>query len=290
MIKVIVSCGFGNQMFQYASAYGMAKHNNTTIASILYDPAKCGESGFELYKFDLPERIRKYYSWGGITLVHYLARIHNKIQTGFNYKYLIESNDDWGVLNQETIKNVDWHVLRGYWQNYKYFDDYRKDIWERFTPQDRYIAKCEKYLDVMTDPTTVCIHYRDYGMGGLDVTNGEFADVNDQYYLDALDKISHLVSIKNVYVFCPPKSEQKCSSCFSGRNIKFANNELNELDDFQQWYLLSQCPNVIIANSTWSWWAAYMHFDHKNIICPIFKNWTEDYYPVEWQRLVINSL
>ena len=75
---------------------------------------------------------------------------------------------------------------------------------------------------------------------------------------------------------------------FKNENFKFS-SEINEIDDFS---LLSLCDHHIIANSTFSWWAAYLNNkENKKIICPekFFglggPQDQQDIYPKEWIKI-----
>lgn len=124
---------------------------------------------------------------------------------------------------------------------------------------------------------SVSIHIR--GGDYLDESKaGKFIGVcNTAYYIRAIKKIMTEQKNPEFFIFTNDKgyAMQIVSQCHLGElgiPVMFAENEE---DAGQDLYLMSQCRHNILANSTFSWWAAYLnHNDGKTVIVP--QHWTND--------------
>jgi len=61
-------------------------------------------------------------------------------------------------------------------------------------------------------------------------------------------------------------------------------SENKTLDDL---FLMSHCKHMIMANSSFSWWAAWLNQNkNKIVICPELGMWSGEFYPEEWDKII----
>lgn len=163
-------------------------------------------------------------------------------------------------------------LLDGYFQSEKYFKPQEDKIRELFYIDD-------KIFDNSEITTSVHIRRGDYQKFS------NFHRVLDlEYYHTAINRIGG-----GNFLFFSDDIEW-AKKTFVSKNFFFSENS-NELDDF---YLMSKCKNNIIANSSFSWWAAYLNKNkNKTIISPKQENWfgvdghkdTQDIIPETWIQI-----
>lgn len=169
-------------------------------------------------------------------------------------------------INNSTNKIVD---LVGYFQSYKY--------WEKHEDLIKSILMPINPLPIQRGKTSIHIRRGDYL---------NFQDCHPiqtlQYYIEAMK----IVPSEKYVIFSDDINW--CKQNFVGDNFEFSEHQ-NEIDDLR--YMISM-ENQIIANSSFSWWAAYLNTNpSKKIIAP--KNWfgsklnhdTKDLCPSDWIRL-----
>ena len=144
-------------------------------------------------------------------------------------------------------------AFKGFFQSYKYFESYEKEIQSLFSPSDKILA----YLNKKYKPNNkVSIHIRrgDY------VNLSEFHhNLNIDYYKNSVDYFrgsEFLVFSDDI---------EWCKKELNGEKFTFVSGEADYID----LYLMSLCKNNIIANSTFSWWAAYLNTNSdKKVVYP----------------------
>ena len=258
MIITKIQGGLGNQMFQYA--YG--KHLATKYNKKLY----CDINFYQyqsLRNFSLQD-------FENIDLDTSVDKIKvnfpiYKIDDDFNYKEISEPNNCG-------------YYLDGYWQSEKYFKESESVIRKQFKPNKNLF---EKILETPgLDTKTVSMHIRrtDY------ITSNGYHPVQSlDYYQNAIDLIG---DYDTLYIFSDDINWCK-------ENLKFNNMIFREGNsDIEDLFLMSMCANNIIANSTFSWWAAWLN-EHpdKKVISP--SKWlgeqtnlnTNDIIPLDWIKI-----
>lgn len=142
----------------------------------------------------------------------------------------------------------------------------------------------ERYSEIknkLGDKPTVSIHMR---RGDYLLPNHHFADLSDgEYYEKAI--VQEFLPIENYNFVIFSNDIEYAKQLFSGDNIWFVEpkGELNFFTDSEKedFALMSRCDNHIIANSSYSWWAAYLCKNpNKKIICPT--NWLKKYHQSSW--------
>ena len=281
MIIVNIEGGFGNQLFSYAFGYSQAKRNNKTLCidtslqdngltrayeldslKIQYDKRLSYRIGRDILSRAVLNKITKRVAIGGGT-------VHISEKTAYEYDPSVVS----------CINNKVYYT--GNWQNYRYFSEYRDELIEMFQPKNADFSDGFKgYEKRMKTPNSVSIHIRrgDYVQIGC--------AVDESYYQSAIDKILKQESEPIFYVFTDDVDYAKAFMYTQKVNFKIVDYEkMNPtLEDF---YLMSYCNKHIIANSSYSWWAAYLSAQDSVVIAPITTLWKSEFYPEHWIKLEV---
>jgi len=254
--------GLGNQMFCIASTLALAAENGT-IATF-------------------PDLRLEHYKYYGETIFHKLNKVGNKDFVSFVYNEVPYTSTIYSKIPfAEGMK------ISGYFQSYKYFDSYKDVIINNFTPTDEIIdkihVKYEKYLNEKI--TSLHIRRGDY------TTRPEYYTTLDtEYYKKALE-----LAGDTDYIFIFSDDIDWCR-----KNINFLKNKnvifVSGQTDVEDLWLMSLAQNNIIANSTFSWWAAYLNRNkNKKVVRPT--KWfgpkrtsnntleTKDLFPEEWIKI-----
>lgn len=188
--------------------------------------------------------------------------------------------------------------LYGYFQSPKYFEHHKDTIFEMIHLEDQRteIRNAYHYFDNLAGPI-ISMHFR---LG--DYKNSQYHNVLDaEYYRSALERMWLLRNAPNhmrILYFCEQEDNADVQQKINHFTMNFPNYEFVKVDDriedWRQMLLMSLCDSHIIANSTFSWWGAYMNPSvTKNVIYP--KQWfgpalarinmeTSDLFPVDWYR------
>ena len=240
-MQVIVKLagGIGNQLFQYVFAKGIA---NKFQAELLVDLSSFVNYSYH-HDFELKKLIPEI-SIADITLYAEKKGI-----------YFLNENIDLS-LNSINILPEDCEILviSGYWQNEKYIDksvinEINKKLYDKY-------EKITTVFDSENRSKFVALHIRrrDYRHMGL---------CSEEYYIGSLQYLMETTNFSYVFLFSdePNYSLYFLNKYFNGK-IKL----IKTGDDFHDLYIMSQCNNIIISNSTYSWWGAYFNENNKNII------------------------
>ncbi len=270
MIIVNVKGGTGNQLFQYALGRHLALKNHDTLLLDSDGLARANETG-DIYrplaldafniekKFATPEQIKKYkYPFGFISKAWRYIRLHllKKTNVAFDEKVLAYQGNMY---------------LDGYWQSPKYFDAIRDVLLKEFTLKNPLSAAAAVFAEQIQQSTAVSLHVRrgDYVKNPRVLK--EFGVCSIQYYEAAISHIEKQVSNPTFFVFSDdiawvqehlPVGSQ--AIFVHGDNIK----------DYEELTLMSMCKHNIIANSSFSWWGAWLN-NHPNKIVIAPTPWFE---------------
>jgi hypothetical protein len=167
-------------------------------------------------------------------------------------------------------------ILEGYWQSEIYFAHIRTQLLKELQPM-----KLPLMPEIVKRPNTVAIHVRrgDY----LHDLRYGFLGVN--YYKNALYVIKQKVNDPLFLIFSD--DPDWCKEFFINENIFFF-DQAHWQKDHLQLYLMSKCSHQIIANSSFSWWGAWLNQNENKVVLrpdQPFKDKTlfyENYYPKDW--------
>lgn len=271
--------GLGNQMFQYAFLISLReKYKQKIYADISSFNGYNLHNGLELEKvFNIklfianPFDIKKLsYATNSYIKQRLCRHLLPKKKTE-----CIESSK--GDFINSVFTNSGDCYYEGYWQNYKYFHDYYNIISNEFTFRfDSLIFENNELLKIVNlyRVYSVSIHIRrgDY------LNSKRFKNIcNIDYYNNAIKKA--LAICPNAYFFIFSNDTDWCkknvTNMITQNKLLFIDWNNNE-NSYIDMYIMTLCRINIIANSSFSWWAAYLNKnDDKIIIAP--EKWTNDY-------------
>lgn len=271
MLSIDIMGGLGNQLFQIMTlmAYSKKYENPFVIEKKTHSPSCTYRN---VYWDNFLNRLEKYL-------------INTKIEFPVYNEKSFEFNELPEISRDENLK------LYGYFQSYKYFDFYKKEIlkdidWNNIKNDVR------KKLHNINFEELISLHFR----------IGDFKNLENhpimplEYYINAIKYIQNEDSKLNILYFCENDDISFVINNYINplknifENITFLQINI-KLDDWEQMICMSLCKHHIIANSTFSWWSAYLAEDNINkIICypdkwfqgALINNKTHDLFPNNW--------
>ena len=233
-----VNGGLGNQMFQIANAYHLSKVYDRKLY-ICKENTTSRTTYWDSIFLKFSENLISHEEYNERKSS---SKIYNWAMYRFEYK---EINLD---------SSVECYCIEGYYQSFKYFDidDFRNMLLLQDFDKVKYNIR----------HNDVALHIR-----RGDYLKKNFHKVlSKNYYENCIHNQNKRCTIGNIYVFSD--DIKWCKENLSFNNIIYV-TESNEITEFS---ILTSFSNIIIANSSFSWWAAYLG-KHTNVFCP--QNWFE---------------
>lgn len=224
IVSPTLAGGLGNQMFEVAAAASLAKDNN---ALLVINPTE----------HILPNQ--------GRNVNNYTANIFSRI--ALDTQAPLKAKYSWDQIYYKPIPFQPNVKLGGHYQSFKYFHHNREYIQELFGPTDEILDKMDDYW------------YKDgfhKEITAIQVRRGDYVKFPDHHPLLSAEYYAKAVKMaapKEVWVFsddinwCKENLHFECP-------VRYVKDE-----DYMELYLMSFCQNVIISNSSFGWWAAYLN-------------------------------
>ncbi|MEI8390333.1 MAG: alpha-1,2-fucosyltransferase [bacterium] len=276
MIIAKLRGGLGNQMFIYAFARHLAHINNTDLKLDLSYYTNYHRD-YELNHFDIIENIA---TEDEIKLLKKLKPKHNEILSFIKYKlknrpvkmlpdksYIL---DDGVSFIPEYMKLPDNVFLEGLFQSEKFFKDIRMIIKKEFTLTEPLQGKNLQFSNHIKSVNSVSLHVRrgDYITNQWAMDNLGLCSL--EYYQKAIEYIESNTEDPHFFLFSDEiewvKKHLKINSSYTTVD---GNNENTGYEDLR---LMSLCNHHITANSSFSWWGAWLGHNHNKIVISP-KNW-----------------
>lgn len=290
--------GLGNQMFQYAVARAQSLEKGVEMALDIsaFSKEKIHQ-GFELERaFGCPFCIAKneeIYAGFGSKAVFHLQRLTSRLPIGLTDKmrtgmqFIREPYFEyWAGI--KSIPNDSY--LRGYWQSERYFGCYASQIRTDFTfkpatdPDNLMMAE-----RIRSSSCPISIHIRRGDMANNPKSNAYHGNCSPMYYKHALSFLRQQGLDPQLFIFSDDLEWAKDQLSFEGYQTTFVQHNRGT-GSYQDMALMSLCHHHVIANSSFSWWSAWLNpLQTKLVIAP--KQWfmqeinTVDLIPTSWIRL-----
>ncbi|MEA4910592.1 O-antigen biosynthesis glycosyltransferase WbnK [bioreactor metagenome] len=293
MIKVKIQAGLGNQMFQYALArYLQEKTRQEIILDLSYyslGGVKRGDTprGYELDKFNINESFKKDFS-----PTPFKATFFGKILRRFK-------NESAFVFYKKFLNPKDGNYLIGFWQSEKYFKDIEYIIRKEFTLKNRIEIRedsdlAKQFLNqILFSKNSISVNVRRGDYANNPKIRNHHGLLSIEYFIEAVKYVVKEKKLlkEGVKIFIFSDDVEWCrenlDSLKDFGELVFVSKDIIATDSL---YLISKCKYNVIANSSFSWWAAWLNNNpSKIVIAP--KKWmrtkvdTKDVCPHDWIRL-----
>ncbi len=290
--------GLGNQMFQYACGRALALDLGQALA--------CSVDQFQGYKLHQGLQLNRVFKLNlTVADVGTLASMLSRWRTDAKVRRLLarlasprlsgrhfvgESTD--GFIPGLEARCADGAYLHGYWQSERYFESQAAAIRNDFAwrePLAGHNAELARAIEAA--PCAVSVHLRRGDYVSLAKNTAIYAACSPDYYLAALDRLSTLTSTAGLQVFAfsddPRMAAELLTPHCPNLTLVDHNRGANSHIDMR---LMSLCNHHVIANSSFSWWGAWLdERPNKRVIAPL--RWyadgrdTSNLVPVHWNRL-----
>lgn len=282
--------GLGNQMFQYALLRALQKRGREVKGSLGF--YKLHPELMQFCLTDVFQNVRIHFEedrifdeiYGNWKKIKQDKKKLEQFQKNYEERFFW-SEQEYGTYDSH-VYNTKNCVFAGYWQSEKYFKHIRNDLlaeFQFFRGEEKYIRLKEKFLN---NDNYISVHIRrgDY-MAEPDVYGS--LSLSD-YYNKAMDYMRNRVNCP-VFVFFSDDIDWVKRNLGNKEDIYI---EEALFEDYRMWYdmsLMSCCANHIIANSSFSWWGAWLdRKEEKIVIAPkrwLYNHQTPDIWCEDWIKI-----
>ena len=271
-IVLRVMGGLGNQLFCYAAARRLAVTNNAElvvddVSGFAFDVVY--QRHYQLDHFNIPcrkattvERLEPF-----SRARRYLKRLWNQRLPLVQRAYLVQAYIDFDpcLLHFKPKGTV---YLEGYWQSEDYFKDVsdtiRTDL-QITSPADGANLFMARYL---RSKTAVAVHVRFFDEPHSTGINNAPGD----YYRRAVETMERLVPAAHYFIFSDQPAAARARIPLPDARVTLVAHNQGDEHAYSDLWLMSQCQHFIIANSTFSWWGAWLAANPaKQVIAPGFE-------------------
>jgi hypothetical protein len=270
IVVVRLMGGLGNQMFQFAFYLALKSSGKKTFVDLSFYDSNDSHNGYELkriFKLD-PDYVDYSTSKKIVNLENNLyQKIRRKIlpiKSHLREKYF-DFERIYSIINQKIIKHN--LYLDGYWEDERYFKGILPEIRKAFAFRALLSDKNFELLKIIKSSISISVHVR----RGDKVNSKLHLILDEEYYNKAIKIMESKFSNPIFFIFSDDLSW--VSNFVSNLNIHYIIVDWNRYENsYLDMQLMSQCDHNVIANSTFSWWGAYLNSNPgKVVIAPEFR-------------------
>jgi hypothetical protein len=291
MIITKIFGGLGNQMFQYALGRRLAYKNDVELKldiSAFDDWYRLHSYG--LNNFNIDEKIATKEEISSLSnsvkIINVFDDILNVFVPYYKRKYVRERDYS---FDPNILKITDNAYLNGYWGSEKYFLEIESIIRKDFSLKRESDLVNFNIAEKILDNNSISIHFRRGDYVTDPITNAIHGTCSLDYYYKAIEDIGKYVSDPHFFIFSndPAWVKENFSIPYPMDLITVNGPEKN----YEDLHLMSLCKHHIIANSTFSWWGAWLGTNKdKRVYTP--KRWynvdyinQKDMFPESWCKI-----
>ena len=302
MVIVSLTGGLGNQLFLYSVGRSIAERTGKGLYLDTSIYPRYWSRSYQLNHFNIKGELIKKSSRNQVLKAAMLV----KDERGVYF-------DNLDTLDAEVI-----HV-EGYWQSYLYLQKIKNLLQQEIRVKVHLAEQSERVLNSIKETNSVAVHLRRGDYYAIKKTRKKYGSVCDEeYYFHAIEYVASRIEAPIFYIFSddieyaqkllsPLKynfrfvsssksfENSSLSDNYFFRNINIIRKRFVKNNDHVDFELMRHCKHYIIANSSFSWWPAWLSdYPLKIVCCPA--RWTtiktpteESYYrmliPEDWVRI-----
>jgi hypothetical protein len=282
MVTVFLRGGLGNQMFQYALGLNLTKRNNANLAfDTVFLNDRFPRREFSYRKFDLDifpiearftflSKISQKFPVPGFWLAIDLLLMKLKEVSGI--QKIVKEKEEFRFY-PGALKEKENLILWGRWQNARYLSGIEDELRAAFHFRFPLFGEAKKLGEKIKSLNSVSIHVRRGDYVNFKNMKTIVGETNVAYYEAAIRYVAERVDRPHFFIF-----SDDLDWCRKNLKISFPHtfmtNETTGPKDSFHLELMSSCKHNIIANSTFSWWGAWLNQNPGKIIVA----------PKQWER------
>jgi hypothetical protein len=259
-VVVAPAGGLGNQLFQYSAGYNLAKQTGSKLYVLTSRGKKNQNIKENTSIYDRNFALHNFIPTDQIVFREDITSDPTKLQ--------VEFVNDQNFFQLKNQKNNGLLYTSAYFESEIYFEEIKDEIRSVLSLKDEDFAHLNETLKKVSDQSSYCVHMR----------KGDMLRTNYQYFLspdyqrEAINLVHNVTDKPKFFVFSD--SPEVAKRELHDDKIEFFSYK--QLEDF---WLMSHCANNVIANSTFSWWAAYLNKNEsKTVIAPYHRYHNLSYY------------
>lgn len=299
MIVIRLSGGLGNQLFQYAFGKNLSIKNRALLKFETSDY----QNDFRKYaldKFNIPESASRISTDADLSLIG-IPQVFDKSLYGKIRRKLFRSVESLRPIYQrrfiiepyfhfcaDVLKITGNCYLSGVWQSEKYFKENGDIIKRELSLKKLPTISTQNWTKQISECNSVSLHIRRGDYVHDQKTNKLHGTCGIEYYKEAMNLISQKIKDPVFFIFSddPQWARENLKSSYP---LFIVSN--GEIPDYEELTIMSKCKHNIIANSSFSWWGAWLN-ENKNKLVIAPQKWfnakninTDDLLPTSWIRI-----
>ena len=297
MVIARIMGGLGNQLFQYASARCVAERNRTELK---LDTSAYQNDGPRQYRLD------RFRISGHVATSDDLRWVLGSRHGARSWLRRIASLTHWSALDllprQAYVRERFYHfdqkispIMKqdiywsGYWHSEKYFTDIEASLRSELVLRDELSERSKKMAVKIQKAQSISVHVRRGDYVSDEANRAVYPECDIAYYKTAVEYVRHRIKRPHLFVFSDDPEWASKRLLFDMPTTLVDHN--GPETDHEDLWLMALCKHNITANSTFSWWGAWLNKNPKKLVV-VPEKWfrigyhdTQDLIPPGWVRL-----
>ncbi|MEX2006656.1 MAG: alpha-1,2-fucosyltransferase [Candidatus Saccharimonadales bacterium] len=266
MIVTLLKGGLGNQMFQYAAGRRLAlKHGTKLFMDLSWFKNVAQVDTKRVYELNCFNIEENFIDRSSIVIAEAEQSLKVKVYRltkGLLKPRLRTFIEKAHHYDKQVLSLPDNTYLDGFWQNEKYFTDIRRTLFDDFTFKSKPDSKNKQLLEAITNSNAVSLHIRRGDYARNQATKDFHGLMGSDYYNKAVEIMAKKTKNPRFFIFSDEPDWTK-------KNIKIkypATYVSGNKAGFEDMRLMVNCRHHITANSSFSWWGAWLNPSKDKIV------------------------